>query len=54
MASGGEDDQRVRRKFDAPREKPLSLVVAEEQQALVGLTKIGGVMMNIFGKRKLC
>jgi len=23
MASGGDDDQRVRRKFDAPKEKPL-------------------------------
>ena len=52
MAFEGDDDRRVRRKFDSPREKPLSHV-AEEQQALVELPETGGAMMSRFGGRKL-
>jgi hypothetical protein len=52
MAFGGDDDRRVRRKFDAPREKPLS----HRGRGAVGskeLLETGGAVMRKFNMRKL-
>jgi hypothetical protein len=58
MASG-DDDRRVWRKFDAPKEKPLSRHdrgVASSSRGVVGSSGVArdrGVMMSRFGKRRL-
>ena len=59
MASGGDDDQRVRRKFDAPKEKPLPQRGRGAASSSRGATCSNGVvhdrgaMMSRFGRRRL-
>ena len=48
MAFGGDDDRRVRRKFDAPREKPLS----HRGRGVADVAREGGAVMSRSGKRK--